>query len=182
MLFFKYNRFLTNFDLINKFSYSSSINIPFMERIVIVINISVLEGEMSFDFSRSLLLLEFISGQKSKVSKFLVSSHGRGQKKAIFSSLVVLRRNFLFNFLYFLHHFVILRLSQKFLVVNKKLSVTNYSFVVRDVSIFPGLGEFFLKWPYSLRVSLLPCDSRVCLEEFELILRNSAFFVFLDKC
>lgn len=177
MLFFKYNKEITNFDLINKFSYCNITNIPFLERIILNVNISNSDSETFSGFSRSLFLLELISGQKAIVAKYATSAHGRGQKRIVFHSSVILRKKFLFNFLYLFHNFVFLNLTKKFLSINKRIGKANYSFTIKDITIFPGTSEVFIKWIYPLHVSLLPKTSDLNLTEFELILRNLNFII-----
>jgi len=181
MLFFKYNKEVVKFDLINKFSYSSITNIPFLERVILNVNISNSDSETFSGFSRSLFLLELISGQKAIVNKFTISAHGRGQKRIIFHSSVTLRKNFLFNFLYLFQNFIFLNLTKKFLSINKKLTRANYSFTIKDITIFPGTSEVFIKWVYPLHISFLPNVSTLNVGEFELILRNLNFIITINK-
>jgi ribosomal protein L5 len=103
---------------------------------------------------------------------------GRGQRQYIFNSLVSLRKNSLYNFLYFFIENVLLNLKENFLTINKLLAGDQYSFSIKDASIFPSIAELFIKWNFPLffTFNLNISNNRYY---FNLVLRNFSFYTII---
>lgn len=171
MLYFKYNKLLSEFDLINKFYFSNQLNIPALESSELSVSVRDSDNDVSNVFSRSSLLLELITSQKPKVKRFKTTIKGRLRKRIVFVNSVILRKSSFFFFYYFFFFFIYLNLKTKFLVINKNINHNQYIFSIKDISIFPGVAEHFIKWDYPIHFSLLSSRSKNKMI-MELILRN----------
>jgi ribosomal protein L5 len=164
---------LTDFELINKFNFTSLTNIPKLERLILTVTVITAEELRSLNFPKTKYLLELLTGNRAFIKNFSIK--GKIKKQIIFSSDVYLREDLLINFIYFYFNYVFLELQNKFLSINKKLSKKDYSFTIKDISIFPGIAENFLKWSYPLHFSFQTNSKNI--EHCLIIFRNLSFDV-----
>ena len=142
-------KFVTNFDLVNKFEFENIYCFPNFDKLIVNLNIQDQDSFNSSFYPRSLLLLELLTGHKSIVSAFKKSLKGKKTYKVLFSGQVTLRSRYFFHFIYLLSFFIMPAADRKFLRYNKHLSFRgNYYFSIKDVAVLPGMLENFFKWPY----------------------------------
>lgn len=175
---FSHQLYLIEFDFINKFYLNNSISVPHLDKITIRCSIRNAQHEQTSDFTKSLCLIELISFQRSFVKNYKSFMKGRGQRQHIFDSLVSLRKNSLYNFLYFFIENVLLNLKENFLSINKLLAGDQYSFAVKDASIFPSIDELFIKWGFPLFFTL-NLNVHNNKYYFNLVLRNFSFYTII---
>lgn len=156
--FFFSNNLLLKLSLINSFNFKNSYSVPIYNKVIL--NFSIRDSYIdttSVYFPKTLWLLEHISLQKGYVINLKTKRIGRNQRRVIFSSQVILRNLNFLNFIYFFLSFIIYNIFRKFLTYNIKIDklTGNYSFLLKDINIYPGFLEDFFKWFYPLMVNII---------------------------
>ncbi len=146
---------IIDFDFINKFHVNTAYKIPRLEKIILRSSIRDSDYEQSVYFPKSIFLLEIITFQRAFVKNYKTSMKGKGQRQCSFNGIVTLRHNQMYNFINYFLHFVFLALKNNFLTINLLNDENTFSFCLKDVTIFPGVAEHFIKWPYPLFFTLL---------------------------
>jgi ribosomal protein L5 len=147
---FIHNNNIIDLEFLNKFYINKSINNPCIEKIIIRTSIMDSDQEQFASFSQIMSLCEVLSFQKSFIKNFKISLKGKGQKQYSFNCITTLRKENMYNFLYFLIHNVLINLKENFLNINRYIYTSSYSFTIKDVNIFPSISEYFIKWRYPL--------------------------------
>jgi ribosomal protein L5 len=171
---YTHNTNIINLEFINKFYINKGINIPCLEKIIIRSSIMDSEYEQTTIFAKTMSILEIITFQRSFIKNYKTFLKGKGQKHFSFNSIVTLRNNNMLNFLYFFIHYILVNLKENFLDINKYIYNFNYSFTIKDISIFPTISEFFIKWKYPLFISISINNKKKLHLNF--ILRNYSIF------
>lgn len=127
-------------DMIRKFQYENPFCIPKIEKIVI--NMGVKEGAV--DKKQTLppmLILEFITGQKSVLTKARKSvANFKIRKGFPIGVKVTLRGDMMYDFLYRLITVALPRVRDFKGLSNRSISSTgNFSFGIRDLLVFPEI-------------------------------------------
>lgn len=149
-------KFLSSFELVNKFVISNVYKLPNFDKLVINLNIQNQDSFTSYFYPRALFFLELCAGHKSFISVFKKSLKGKKTYKVLFSSQVTLRGRYFYQAIYLMLLFIIPTAGAKFLRFNRSLENTaNYYFSVRDVSVLPGTLENFFKWEYPVNFYLM---------------------------
>lgn len=167
---------IVDFEFINKFYVNNIYKIPHLQKIILRTSVRDSEYEQTAFFTKSLFLLEVITFQRSFVKNYKTFMKGKGQKCFSFNALVTLRNQSMYNFLYYFIHFILIMLKNNFLTINRFLDNNSYSFCLKDITIFPGVAEFFIKWPYPLFFTLILTSKNMFYLQF--MLRNFAIFTF----
>jgi ribosomal protein L5 len=158
VIFLRSTNYLINLSLINSFFYKNSHQIKNFNKVILGFNIrdSLLDTTAVY-FPKTLWLLEHIGLQKGYVVNLKTKRVGRNQRRVIFSSQVVLRNSRFLDFIYFFLCFIIYGIYRKFLTYNLKIDrlTGDYSFVIKDVNVYPGFLEDFFKWFYPLLINLI---------------------------
>lgn len=149
-------KFLSSFELVNKFMISNAYKLPNFDKLVINLNIQNQDSFTSYFYPRALFFLELFTGHKSFISVFKKSLKGKKTYKILFSSQVTLRGRYFYQAIYLLLLFIIPTAEAKFLRFNRVLSDTaSYYFSIRDASVLPGTLENFFKWEYPVNFYLM---------------------------
>lgn len=143
--------FVTNFTLLNKFEFENCHSFPSLDKIVLNTFIQDLDNPVSSYYPRSISMVETLTVQKAIVKNVKKTLKGKKSYQVSVSHNIVLRKEFLYNFLVFFLYFGIKGLEDKFLKYNYHLNDNgSYYLRIRDVTALPGLAEEFFKWPYML--------------------------------
>jgi len=155
-------KFLSSFELVNKFMISNVYKLPNFDKLVINLNIQNQDSFTSHFYPRALFFLELFTGHKSFISVFKKSLKGKKTYKILFSSQVTLRGRYLYHAIYLFLLFIAPAAGAKFLRFNRLLGDTaNYYFSIRDVSVLPGTLENFFKWEYPVNFYLMTIGAPV---------------------
>ncbi len=162
------NNNLINLSLVNSFNYKNSFSFSNYNKIILGFNIrdSYIETTSVY-FPKTLWLLEHIGLQKGHVITLKTKRVGRNQRRVIFSSQVILRKNQFFNFIYFFLCFAIYGFFRKFISFNLNMDrlTGDYSFLIKDINIYGGYLEDFFKWFYPILVNLVMSHFDVVLNQ-----------------
>jgi ribosomal protein L5 len=143
--------FVLNFFLLNKFHFKNGYSFPIFDKVVINTFIQDLDNTTSSYYPRSLSLVENLTSRKSIIKSIKKTLKGKKSYQVVASHVITLRKEFLYNFLFFFVYFATKGMEEKFLRFNRKLnSEGNYYLRIKDVTALPGLDEEFFRWPYSL--------------------------------
>jgi ribosomal protein L5 len=162
---------LIDLSLINSFNYKNSHRLLKYNKIILSFNIrDSLLDITSIYFPKTLWLLEHIGLQKGCIVNLKTKRFGRNQRRVIFSSQVILRQNRFLDFFYFFLCFIVHGLFRKFLTYNFKIDrlTGDYSFLIKDLNVYPGFLEDFFKWFYPISVNII-------MSEFDLIINQHIF-------
>jgi ribosomal protein L5 len=158
IIFLRSTNYLINLSLINSFCYKNSHQIKNFNKVILGFNIrnSLLDTTAVY-FPKTLWLLEHIGLQKGYVVNLKTKRVGRNQRRVIFSSQVVLRNLRFLDFIYFFLCFIIYGIFRKFLTYNFKIDrlTGDYSFIIKDINVYPGFLEDFFKWFYPLLINVI---------------------------
>lgn len=142
--------FVLNFSLSNKFDFPNGHAFPFLDKVVLNSFISDLDNPVSSYYPRSITMVETLTAQKVIIKNVKKTLKGKKAYQVVVSHNVVLRKEFMYNFLLFFLYFGSRGLEEKFLRYNYHLNIGSYYFRIKDVTALPGLAEEFFKWPYML--------------------------------
>jgi ribosomal protein L5 len=143
--------FIVDFSLSNKFQFSNAFSLPRLDKIILNSFIQDLDNSVSSYYPRSLVMMESLTSQKVIIKNVKKTLKGKKSYQVVVSHNVVLRKESLYNFLFFYVHFCTVGLEAKFLRVNRKLNCNgSYPVRIKDVTALPGLSEEFFRWPYLL--------------------------------
>lgn len=143
--------FVLNFSLSNKFDFPNAYALPCLDKIVLNMFIQDLDNPVSSYYPRSLTMVESLTARKVIIKNVKKTLKGKKSYQVVVSHNIILRKEFLYNFLIFFLYFGSRGLEDKFLKVNRRLNVNgSYYFRIKDVTALPGLAEEFFKWPYML--------------------------------
>lgn len=143
--------FILNFSLCNKFDFSNVFALPSLDKVVLNSFISDLDNPVSSYYPRSLSMVETLTAQKVIIKNVKKTLKGKKAYQVVVSHNVILRKEFLYNFLIFFLYFGTRGLEEKFQKYNYHLNENgSYYFRIKDVTALPGLAEEFFKWPYVL--------------------------------
>ena len=130
-----YSDNIIKYDLINKFSYKRTIDIPKFEKIILSFSFKKYEFK---SLIAALIALELLTFQNPTITKSKVSNISLKVRKGHpIGCKLTLRKNFLFNFFF--------KLLNEFLLTNgKKVNVKkqknkSFSFTVKNILIFNEL-------------------------------------------
>ena len=143
----KYYNQVIRLDLINKYNYRSSKDVPKLEKIIL--NFGCKNSEL-FDISSALLFLELISQKQGSVTKAKRSNVLLKIRKGnIVGCTVVLTKTKMYNFLFKLlvSVFPNFRNFDGIRIVKKKLSKGAFSFTIKDFVCFKELEKQFYLFP-----------------------------------
>jgi len=177
MYYYNIQKKLIDLDLINKFSFCKSINIPKLSKIYLNINLNKNEFESDLLNVKLILALEILCSQKPivksrKQKRFLA----KDKNLFCFNLQSILRGKNMYNFIYFFQTFIYKYLKEKFVFINKNLGKCDYFFSLKDLSVFPGLGENLIYSKIYLHL-LLSAKNIRRKEELYIILRNYCFIL-----
>lgn len=143
--------FILNFSLANKFFFPNAHDLPYLDKVVLNSFVSDLDNPVSSYYPRSLSMVESLTVQKVIIKNVKKTLKGKKAYQVVVSHNIVLRKEFLYNFLIFFIYFGTRGLEEKFLKYNYHLNEDgSYYLRIRDVTALPGLAEEFFKWPYML--------------------------------
>jgi len=132
-----YSENIVKYDLINKFTYKKTVDIPKFEKIVL--NFTFKKYEFKSLIS-SLIALELLTFQKSTITKSKVSNISLKVRKGNpIGCKLTLRKNFMFNFFFKL-------LNEFLLITDKKINVKkqkdkSFSFIIKNILVFSELEK-----------------------------------------
>lgn len=176
MYYYNIQKKLIDLDLINKFSFCKSINIPKLSHIVLNINLNKNEFDSDLLNVKLMLALEILCTQKPFVKNKKQKKSSIKDKNLFFNLQSILRGKNMYDFIYFFQIFIYKYLKEKFVFINKNIEKCDYFFSIKDLSVFPGLSENLIYSKIYLHF-LLSTKNVKRKEELYIILRNYCFIL-----
>jgi ribosomal protein L5 len=165
---------LNRFDLINKFNYSNYYKAPKNMKIVLSCSIKEKEIENNVLFTQSMVLNEIIMGFKGFVNSYNIKTKGKSLHKYFFSFKQNIIKNNVLDFIYIYILFAIPNLNRKFLNLEQSIDkFGNLKIRIKDLTVFPGVGEQFFGWNNYFNFHLLLNTNNKI--ESNMLLRNLGF-------
>ena len=93
--------FILNFSLCNKFDFPNVFALPSLDKVILNSFISDLDNPVSSYYPRSLSMVETLTAQKVIIKNVKKTLKGKKAYQVVVSHNVVLRKEFLYNFLVF---------------------------------------------------------------------------------
>lgn len=175
----RYFKFTNVFIATNVFRFNNCFNFKSINSLNIMINIEDLKSVKPYVFFKSMALLESLTCQKSFLKNYSKLKKKKSFLNKIFTCKTTLRKVHLFNFLYLFIFFSTINFSLKFIKISKILNYNNnYSFTLKNITVFPGVLENFYKWSQKLSFYLIFNSSKINDQTQSLfLLRNYGFLI-----
>lgn len=134
---------------ISKYLFKNIHEMPILKSINLEVIVKNISSETDLRILEIFSFLEQISGQRPYIKKF--TSTYQQKRRHYFLILGVTLRNL--NLFYFLEYFLMLLISQKFLIKFHSSSSSFFSFVINDFEFFSGLKETLKSLPVILKIN-----------------------------
>lgn len=148
--------FVTMFNSINCFFFNNFFRFKCVKLLKLSSNIQDLKTINSFIYFKTMALHETLSFRKPFLLNYNKFLKKKKFMKLSFTCQNSLRKLDFYNFLYFFIFFTTSNFSLKFIKISKNLNIyNNYYFSLKKISVFPGVLEYFYKWPYKINFFII---------------------------